>query len=148
MAQGTVSKFVKVPVEGTEFKVKPGQDVYILTCDDEIKEGVVVECGSFPNGTENFCRVENNKHVRTMYPEALLIGRRYGLFNRQGVLIEGKIFYSKQEAIDGEEDFGYETLEAQYHAADGKPVVLISDVIEVWEINDAGERIGEKIKLD
>jgi hypothetical protein len=148
MAQGTVSKFDKVPVVGTQFKVMPGQDVYILTSDDEIKEGIVIECGSFPNGKENFCRVENSTtRVRTMYPEAVLIGRRYMMFDKLGNAIEGKIFYSKQEAIDAEEDLGYDNLSTQYHAADGKPLVLISDEIEVWEVNDGGVRIGEAIAL-
>lgn len=149
MAQGTVSKMSDAPVAGTEFKFREGQEVYVLldTAED-LFEGRITHCGSYPSSTENVYRVELKKKVRSLYKESSLIGRRFGLFDKQGRMIEGKIFNNKQDAIDAEDDYGYDSLSAQYHAADGKPDNLTAETIEVWEINEAGVRIGEAISID
>ena len=142
------SRMVEFPVAGTQFKFNKNQEVYICKDNvDELYTGVVIVAGSIPGGSQNKYRVKLESGVYSLYNEGDLIGRKYALFNKQRKQVNKDVFFNLKDAIDAEEDCGYDELSAQYHAANGEPNELVAQAIEVWEINDIGEPIN-KVEID
>lgn len=118
--------------------IEQGQDVTVIKVN---LDGRVVK------KTGNNCLVEVGKS-REWIAEEYLYGKGYIVFDKAtDKAANNKVYKNLFDAVDAEEDMGYDSLTAQYQNTENhENLTLVSLELEVWEVNPIGEKI-RKVQL-